>query len=180
MSDANKYVNVYIENAVALLHEDLNNILQLKTQLKLSNDLANEKEQIIATIQKELEDLKSNANELSASAQNAKGWEEQYNAIKTKISHMDTLTNQYNEIKKNLIQKNQEAVLLSNELKEVKEQLATKETELVEINKQLSTATKKLSKFEPQQSPKKTINKEKTKTVPSIEIGTVKEETDDF
>ena len=36
MSDANKFVNAYIDLTVSQLHEYLNNLLQVKAQLKTS------------------------------------------------------------------------------------------------------------------------------------------------
>ena len=47
MSDSNKFVNSYIETCMNTLQENLANIVQLKTQLKLANDLIAEKDAVI-------------------------------------------------------------------------------------------------------------------------------------
>ena len=39
MSDPNKFINTYIDTTIATLHEYVGSSLQLKTQLKLANDL---------------------------------------------------------------------------------------------------------------------------------------------
>ena len=46
MSDSNKFVNTYIEVAVGTVHELLNQVLQLKTEARITSDLVSEKDQI--------------------------------------------------------------------------------------------------------------------------------------
>ena len=50
MSDPNKFINTYIDTTIATLHEYVGSSLQLKTQLKLANDLLVEKDATIAQL----------------------------------------------------------------------------------------------------------------------------------
>ena len=100
MSDNNKYVNLYIENALGLVHQYLNDILQLKTQNKILDDLVSEKDQVIKSLENNLNQNTANNDEISRIRANANSMEEQYNAMKNKVSHMDTLLNQINDMKR--------------------------------------------------------------------------------
>lgn len=118
MSDS-KFFNTYIDVIIGTLHEQLNTVLQLKTQQKITNDLIREKDEVIASLQQQIQSLsesdesnRSAKDSLSAEMEslrnNAKIWEDSYNGMKNKISHMDTLTNQLNQFKQDLIAKNNE------------------------------------------------------------------------
>jgi chromosome segregation ATPase len=50
MSDPNKFINTYIDTTIATLHEYVGSSLQLKTQLKIANDLLIEKDSAIAQL----------------------------------------------------------------------------------------------------------------------------------
>ena len=50
MSDPNKFINTYIDTTIATLHEYVGSSLQLKTQLKLANDLLVEKDTTITQL----------------------------------------------------------------------------------------------------------------------------------
>lgn len=118
MSDS-KFINTYIDVIIGTLHEQLSSVLQLKTHQKILNDLIQEKDEVISSLQSQLQSL-SESDETNRSAKdslsaemeslrnNAKIWEESYNAMKNKVSHMDTLTNQLNQFKQDLIAKNNE------------------------------------------------------------------------
>lgn len=134
MSDQNKYVNVYIETMMASLHENLANILQLKTQLRLTNDVIQEKDRIIQEKDKnlqslihELEQSKKTDGDYKQAKDNAKIWEESYNAMKSKVSHMDTITNQLKEMKKLIHEKDKEIELLKQTINKRKRKISTKE-----------------------------------------------------
>lgn len=118
MSDQ-KYVNYYIEHAVGQAHEYLNTILQLKTQLRMANDVVEEKINIIGPLQTEieslrtqLEDSRNQNNNLSHSVNQSnddkRNLEEQLHALQNKVSHMDTLLNQLNDMKRIIKEKDAE------------------------------------------------------------------------
>jgi chromosome segregation ATPase len=50
MSDPNKFINTYIDTTIATLHEYVGSSLQLKTQLKLANDLLLERDAAISKL----------------------------------------------------------------------------------------------------------------------------------
>ena len=114
MSDQNKYINTYIDNAISISHDFMVQVVQLKTQLKISNDLVQEKDQVISALVKEKEESSSSLKtenerittefrseteklqqcrqEINNALNNARHWEDQFNAMKNKVSHIDTLT----------------------------------------------------------------------------------------
>lgn len=119
--DDQKFMNAYVDNAVGTIHEYINIILQLKTKLKVASDMVLEKDESIAHLRSELDRQKHSGEELSEANRNAKSWEEQYNAMKNKVSHMDTLTNQYNDLKRKFIDREEEIVSLNEQIKKLKE-----------------------------------------------------------
>ena len=160
MSDANKFINTYVDIAVSYTHDYLNTIIQLKTQLKLANDLASEKDQVISGLQTEIDSLKNDNSKMNEIENNARNQEAEHSAMKNRVAHMDTLTNQYNQLKADYIAKDEEIKKLNETILKLKED-----------KKKSSTV-----------SPKKSINKEDTKSS-IISKSIVKEEpieTDDF
>lgn len=59
MSD-NKYINTYIDLAMATLHDNINVMMQLRTKEKLSDELLLEKDKIISELTERLSALESN------------------------------------------------------------------------------------------------------------------------
>lgn len=113
--DDQKFMNAYVDNAVGTIHEYINVILQLKTKLKVASDMVLEKDEAVNALRTELERQKHSGEEISEANRNAKSWEEQYNAMKSKVAHMDTLTNQYNDLKKRYVEAEQNIVSLKNQ-----------------------------------------------------------------
>lgn len=144
-----KFINTYIDVIIGTLHEHLNTILQLKTQQKLLNDLIQEKDEVISTLTREKDEAVENlqaqlasvsenaesslteknilASEIESLRTNAKIWEESYTAMKNKVSHMDTLTNQLNQYKQDILTKNNEIDRLNKEIATLKSKPTTKE-----------------------------------------------------
>ena len=50
------FINKYVDNAIGYIHENISAILQLRTQLSLLNELVQEKDRLIAEIQKNQEE----------------------------------------------------------------------------------------------------------------------------
>ena len=98
MNDTNAFVNAYIDNSIGMLHEQMSSILQLKTQLKVTNDIVAEKDRQIQNLITELDNLKSSTHDNES-------LRERCRALDIKVSHMDTLMNQFKEIKQTVIQK---------------------------------------------------------------------------
>ena len=89
----NKYINAYVDIAIGTIHEYLAANIQLKAQNKLANDLISEKDKIIASLQSDISPIDKNNN---------KNLEDSYNAMKTKVSHMETLTKQLIDMKREI------------------------------------------------------------------------------
>lgn len=162
--DDQKYINAYIDTTVGAVHEYINIILQLKAKIKVASDLVLEKDEVIATLQNQLNENKQNTEEVSNAKRDAKSWEEQYHAMKSKVAHMDTLTNQYNELKKQFIETNSELDKLRPD------------------NERLLKEVQDLQKYIPKEPKVKTTKKAiNTKQVEQpVVIPTIKDENDDF
>lgn len=126
--DQNKFINAYIDIIIGQLHEMLSNNLQLKTQVKLANDLLQEKEQFIANLQNQLNAVQSNDEDVRKSREQAKFWEDSYHAMNAKVSHMDTLLKQISEMKTMI----QERDKLIESLQTPKKVINTKAKKVVE------------------------------------------------
>lgn len=127
MTDSNAYINAYVDNSVGMLHEYVTMVLQLKTQLKVTSDMVAEKEATISSFQEELNRINSELNsyksklgdnneQINESRSNAIKWEQEYNDMKNKLSHMDTLTSQMNEMKRIILEKDKEIQKLNSKL----------------------------------------------------------------
>jgi chromosome segregation ATPase len=125
MSDQNKYINGYIDNAVGMIHENVNLILQLKTQLRLANELISEKDAAIGNLSSELQSNKSYSEEISILNETIKKLENRNtslqdanNGLSSKVSHMDTLLNQISQMKMDILAKNTQIEQLNEQLNE--------------------------------------------------------------
>lgn len=116
MSDQTKYINAYVETAVSFTHEYLNTILQLKTQLKLTNDMIAEKDNIISQLSSKLESNISNNNELDQLRKQVQDLEAKNRGLANKASHIDTFARQISEMKRDMSLKNEEIASLKQEL----------------------------------------------------------------
>jgi chromosome segregation ATPase len=127
MSDSNAYINAYVDNSVGMLHEYVTMVLQLKTQLKVTGDMVAVKDVTITSFQEELDRVRAeldsyksklgnNNEQVNQSRADAIKWEQEYNDLKNKVSHMDTLTSQMNEMKKLIIVKDKEIERLKDKL----------------------------------------------------------------
>lgn len=132
MSDNNKYINAYVDIAIGTIHEYLASNIQLKAQNKISNDLLIEKEQIIASLQSEIAKINKNSVDMQSLQNSAKTWEDSYNAMKIKIGHMDTLTSQIIEMKKEVIKRDEKIKQLEDKLVELNKKSKKKQQPISE------------------------------------------------
>lgn len=197
MSDTN-YMNAYVNLVMETVHSNLNDILQLKTQTKLLNDLVLEKDQVISSLTAELETARANQGDneaLQAEMQrlrdNAATWETQYNNMVSKASHLDTLAKQYNDLQQQFNELNNRHVELmninqqhENTINNYNQRVETLEGELTTVRNKLTRLEKKEEKEEKKTSTvsvKKSINKEEPKPISiSKPIEPLKETDDDF
>ena len=125
MTDQSAYVNAYLESAMAMLHDQLNQVVQLKTQVKLSENLLSQKDSTISDLSSKITTTTSaTEKEFAALKEKARIAEDSHHALVNKVSHMEALQNQFNELKKLYIDKEKELTetkQLLEELKSVKE-----------------------------------------------------------
>lgn len=108
MADQSVYVNAYLENAVAMLHDQLNQIIQLKTQIKLSENLLSQKDSTIADLTNKLTISTATEKEFTSLKEKARIAEDSHHALVNKVSHMESLQNQFNDLKRSYIDKEKE------------------------------------------------------------------------
>lgn len=142
MSDPNTYINAYIDHAMGMIHEHINTILQLKTNLKVATDLIRQKDEIIATFENQMKNLDNSNNELNKSKEEYVRLEQECNALRNKASHFDSLVNQFNGLKDELTKKIQEC----NDLKVQIEELKKPQVEVInnKVTKKTKVESKKL------------------------------------
>lgn len=116
MSDQTKYINAYVESAVAFTHEYLNTILQLKTQLKLVNDLIVEKDAQINQLSLQLQKSNLVDEDVSKLSKQVEELQKQNFALSNKSSHIDTFSKQISEMKRDIGFKNEEIASLKLEI----------------------------------------------------------------
>lgn len=154
--DQSKFINTYIETVMNSLIENIKVNLQLQTQIKVSESVVVEKDQIIASLTQQIndsrtaEDLRTKYEaSINDSVRAAEDWkakyeaaETNYNAILGKLSHMDTLLNQVGEMKKIISDRNVEIEALKREIietKNPKKVINTKTKKIVEEIQQEKT-----------------------------------------
>jgi chromosome segregation ATPase len=124
MSDQhNAYVSAYLDNAINLVHEQVNSILQLKTQLKIAESIISQKD-------KEFSDLQNQLQSTSLSSQNTneelvrlreenRRLNDEHFAMSHKINHMDTLLKQVSDMKSEIQKRDAVVKELEEKLKPV-------------------------------------------------------------
>lgn len=165
MTDQNAYINAYVDNSVGMLHEYVTMVLQLRTQLKIANDMVAEKDATISSLREQVNGVSSELQEelnrvkselesyrsqvgdnnqlINQSRADAIKWEQEYNDMKNKMSHMDTLTSQMNEMKKMIIDKDKE-------IQDLKDKLTPKLSPKKVINTKDKDSDKPLAMKEPE------------------------------
>ena len=131
MSD-NKYINAYVDIAIGTIHEYLAANIQLKAQNKITNDLVSEKDQVIASLQADIASINKNNTDMQVLQNNAKTWEDSYNAMKNKIGHMDALTKQVIDMKKEITLRDEKIKELEDKLVELNKKSKKKQQAVVE------------------------------------------------
>jgi predicted RNase H-like nuclease (RuvC/YqgF family) len=155
MSDQGKFINTYIDVIIGTVHETLNSNLQLKTQLKLSNDLLAEKDAEIKKYQSIIDDMNKNKEDFSAAVQtnqseieNLKSQlsrnQQECETYKSKASHTDALLQQIVSMKQEV--RNRDIIIAEkekeladikakeNELRVKKTKTVVKSLEAAELN----------------------------------------------
>lgn len=177
MSDANQYINAYLEHAMGMLHDNLNNEIRIKTELKIANDLLVSKDNRIKELEEKLSNLSDDKEELNKAIAYAQQCEAEANGLKSKVGIVDALQKQFNDLTVELTLKKDEADRfkrdvdsLNDEVNSLKQELDQKNKLVNSFEKQTDTLNKKLESLskkddkKPTNSTKKSINKEDTKS----------------
>jgi chromosome segregation ATPase len=146
MESNDKFFNAYVDIAVGTLHQNINTILEIKTQVKLLEDLVREKDQVISAldsaigalneekksglsdidrlyaekeqIREELENrLELIKKENNSLKEKLKLVEDKYETIQQKSTHMSTYESQIKDMKREILAKNEEIERLKNPVK---------------------------------------------------------------
>lgn len=136
--DQSKFINTYIETVMNSLIENVKLNLQLQTQVKVNEFVVAEKDQIIASLTQQLNENKV-AEDWKVKYEAA---EKNYNAILGKLSHMDNLLHQVNEMKKMIAERDNQIQSLTSQLddlKNPKKVINTKAKKQIEEPKQEET-----------------------------------------
>ena len=127
MSD--RYYNAYVDSAVGVIHEHIASLLQLKAQVRVANELLSEKDRLlmekdtfISSLQNDITVIKDQTFETEKLKNDAKYWEDSYHGVMNKVSHMETLTSQFNDMKRQFLSKCEEFDNLNAQYKEKTEQ----------------------------------------------------------
>lgn len=139
MNEQQKYVNAYVDNAMGMIHEQTSTILQLKSQLRIATEVVTEKDSMISFLQQQLEECKEAASGLTKSVEESNTLRTSYEGLKNKVSHMDALTSQLNDIKHSLLSKNSEVENLTI-------LLAEKQDEIDRLTNKIPTSKKSINK----------------------------------
>lgn len=111
--DQNTFINTYIDIIINSLQEHLKANLQLQTQVKVNEFVVAEKDMVIESLTKQL-----NENQI------AEDWKTKYEAAEAnysgKIKHMDGLFNQVNDMKRIILERDIQIKNLHAELDELK------------------------------------------------------------
>lgn len=114
--DQSKFINTYIETLMNSLFDNVKVNLQLQTQVKVNEFVVAEKDQVINSLTQQLNDNQV-AEDWKVKYESA---ETNYNAVLSKLSHMNTLLSQVGEMKKIIAEKDKQIATLSNQIEELK------------------------------------------------------------
>lgn len=118
--DQNRYVNTYIDVMVGQIHESVISNLQLKTQVKIANDMLQEKDAVIGKLQNSIDAVQNNDVDVENAQNSARHWEDSYHAAMNKVAHMETLMKQIKDMKVVILQNEQTIANLTNQIEELK------------------------------------------------------------
>jgi SMC interacting uncharacterized protein involved in chromosome segregation len=124
-----KYYNAYVDASVGMIHELIASTLQLKAQVRVINDLIAEKDSVISNLQTELTQSKETNTEIESLRRTNEQLQNTNNGLTNKVSHMETLTKQYNDMKQAFLLKCQELEELRSKPKSTKKVINNKEVE---------------------------------------------------
>lgn len=97
--DSGKYINAYVETISGTLHEYLNNILQLKAQLKIAEEMIGEKDAALQSMSNQLLERDIADVELGKLRTQLDQVSNENTTLRNKASQVDTFTDQIRQMK---------------------------------------------------------------------------------
>lgn len=202
MSDPNKFINTYIDTTIATLHEYVGSSLQLKTQLKMANDLllerdatitqlTSEKDTALARLTSELENINNNFSATQDNTETMKVAllscqdklkiaEESHSAISSKVSHMDTLLKQLTDMKNEIKTRDDQISSYHEKVDNLTSALSSKDKLILELNKNIEVLTAPPPTPAPKAEVAKNVKESSTVKVQLNTKTKTKEPDDDF
>jgi len=134
--DQTKYINAFVDVSVGELHEYIANVLRLKTQLKLTQEMLSEKDRTIENLLNRSKTLQEEINEKNIeSSKRAElaayeldeheklisahtNLQHAYSALQSKLSNMDTCLNQLKVMKNEILERDAKIGELETKLQE--------------------------------------------------------------
>lgn len=187
MTDQTAYVNTYLEHVMSMVHDQLNQLIQLRTQLKLTESVIAQKDAVIADLNNKFLSTENSEIEMNNLRERARIAEDSFHAMSNKVSHMETLQNQFSELKNQFIGKENQLNVVINQLSERERELNNAKELIGSLTKELEILKAKVDNFpkekeEIEVAPKKKINNTKKKESVTLELPAVTTiaETNDF
>lgn len=106
--DHTKYINTYIDVAMATINENTAQLLQLKTQSRIANELIAERDGQIELLKQQIESLSSSVIDFDGIKKQNEELQQQHTGFLNKLSHMDGLLKQVTDMKQEIIVRNTE------------------------------------------------------------------------
>lgn len=115
--DQNKFINTYIDVILSTTHEQINSIVQLKTNLRMAEDslkeltshienIEKEKRELIERVEYEIHGVANRDEEIKKLNEKIEVLLGELDGYKQKASHVDTFASQIVSLKKELEKKN--------------------------------------------------------------------------
>lgn len=121
-----QFINTFVNNAVATIHEYLAINLQLKTQLNILEQIVKGKDEQIAKLQEQNNELLTLPDTVNTSQNEAAHWKRLYEEGASKLSHMDTLLAQMKDMKNQILIRDEIIARNEQALKELEKELEGK------------------------------------------------------
>lgn len=130
MSDA-QYINTYLDFAVGAAHDYLNIVIQLKTQLKIANDILLVKDQTITELTEQKETLLKD----QLDKEHLQNLESEIIGLRNKASSFDGIVCQINDMKQIVRDRDQSISGLSNNISDLINEKSVLQIEVASLKK---------------------------------------------
>jgi DNA repair exonuclease SbcCD ATPase subunit len=163
--------------------EQIKSNLQLQTQVKVSEVVANEKTKAIAALNQQItENQVGEGKNVDEWKRKYEAAEANYNATMNKLAHMDNLLKQVGDMKQIIMAKDGDLAKAKSELETIKSEFETTKSELAKLSEILSSKEAEIKELKAEKTKAK-VSKKLINKVESLSIDSAPKETlslDDF